>query len=257
MKRRCTNHAHIFDTMVSDTQVLAELTSNWLRYVGAYVSLCLLYLTVGIRLNRLTLVKGLLKCAPILFLIYSCVPVLQTFGKGPVGHVELARQFERVIFGLIFSCIGDFYLVFDAFFFHGIASFAIAQGIYVFLFHGQTLISVSLSYNEVITGVGVAIVSLSVYSYLFSKFSRILAIFLAAYCILISTMLWSSLVQLLHAYNQSNVMGAIGAGMFYTSDLLLGVNKWRIRIPFGPELVMVTYYLAQFLIMWSQIIFFV
>ena len=230
------------------------LTSNLLWYVGVYFGLCLVYVSVGIRLTT-TLGKALLKCAPTLFLINTCVSILQKFGRGPVGHVELSKQFELTLFSLIFSCIGDFYLIFDSFFIHGIASFAITQAIYIFLFRGHMLISLTLSSAELITAIGIMMVSLSVYFYLFPKLSRILAISLGCYCILISTMLWSSFVQMFHYCNCGTFIGVLGAAMFYLSDLLLGINRWRKNIPFGPELVMVTYYLAQSLILWSQVIF--
>ena len=231
---------------------IKDVTSNWQWYVGAYLGLCLAYVTVGIRLNS-TLIKALLKCAPTLFLINICISILQTFGRGPVGHVELSKQFERTLFGLIFSCIGDFYLIFDGFFIHGIASFAFTQAIYVFLFRGHTLISLTPSSAEMVVAVGILIVSLSVYFYLFAKLSRIIAICLGCYCILISTMLWSSLIQMLHSYNGGTLIGVLGASMFYLSDLLLGINRWRKSVLFGPELVMVTYYLAQIFIVWSQV----
>lgn len=228
--------------------MVSELTSN---KIFCYFVLCLLYIIVGKRLPT-KLGRGILKCLPIVLLLFTCVSVVQTFGRGPVGHTELTTQFGSVFFGLLFSCIGDFYLVFDGFFIHGIVSFAIAQAIYVGLFHGHTLISPSPSYNEVIAAAGIAVVSLSVYFYLLPKLNRILAACLFGYCVLISLMLWSSFAQMLHCHNASTVVGAIGAGMFYTSDLLLGVNRWRIKIMFGPELIMITYYVAQFLIVWSQ-----
>ena len=228
--------------------MVSDLTSNKLF---CYFVLCLLYIIVGKRLPT-KLGRGILKCSPTVFLLFTCVSVLQKIGRGPVGHVELITQFESALFGLLFSCIGDFYLVFDGFFIHGIVSFAIAQAIYICLFHGHMLISISPSYNELIAAAGIAVVSLSVYFYLLPKLNRILAVCLLGYCALISVMLWSSFAQMLHCHNANTVMGAVGAGMFYTSDLLLGVNRWRIKIMFGPELVMVTYYVAQVLIVWSQ-----
>ena len=249
------DHKKPSDTMVSNDESLAHMTSSWPWYMGVYVAFCLVYIFVGMKI-QFKLIRGLLKCAPIILLIYTCVSILQRFGRGPVGHVELTRHFERLLFGLIFSCIGDFYLVFEGFFIHGIASFAIAQLIYVSLFHGHKLILLSPSYNELLVGIAVAVVSLSVYSYLLPKLNRILAISLGGYCILISLMLWSSLVQILHSHDGGTFMGVIGAAMFYTSDLLLGVNRWRIKILFGSELVIVTYYVAQLLIFWSQIVLF-
>ena len=248
--------------MLSNDENLAAYaaTSIWPWYVGSYVVFSLVYIFVGIRVQFM-LLRGLLKCIPIVLLIYICVIILQTFGRVAVGHniVELTRQFERVLFGLIFSCIGDFYLTFEGFFIHGIVSFAIAQLIYIFLFDGHHLVLLSLSYNELLVGIAVAVISLSTYSYLLPKLSRILAISLAGYCILISIMLWSSLVQILHSQDNTGgaFMGVVGTAMFYTSDLLLGVNRWRIKILFGSELVMITYYIAQFLIFWSQVILFV
>ena len=241
--------------MTSSSESLTDMTSTWPWYVGIYVVFSLVYIFVGMRI-QLKLIKGLLKCAPILLLIYLCVTLLQRFGQGPVGHVELTMHFERVLFGLVFSCIGDIYLIFEGFFIHGIASFAIAQLIYIFLFHGHKLILLS-SYNELLVGIIVALVSLLVYSYLLPKLSRILAISLIGYCILISLMLWSSLVQMFHSHDRGTFVGVIGAAMFYTSDLLLGVNRWRIKILFGSELVMITYYVAQLSIFFSRIILFV
>lgn len=242
----------------NDENLAAYATSIWPWYVGSYVVFSLVYIFVGIRVQYKVL-RGLLKCTPIVLLIYICVTILQTFGRGAVGHMELTRHFERVFFGLIFSCIGDFYLTFEGFFIHGMVSFAIAQLIYIFLFNGHDLILPSLSYNELLVGIAVAVISLSTYSYLLPKLSRILAISLVGYCILISIMLWSSLVQILHSQDNTGgtFMGVVGAAMFYTSDLLLGVNRWRIKILFGSELVMITYYTAQLLIFWSQVVLFV
>lgn len=229
------------------------VSCSTLCYAGVYFTLCLVYIAVGIRsCNRV--VRVLLKCSPIVLLIVTCAANLQKFGRGPVGHTDLTKRFECVLFGLIFSCIGDFYLIFDGLFIHGIASFAIAQMVYIYLFHGHMLISQSTYYEGLITA-GVAMVSISVYLYLLPKLSRILAVSLLGYCTLISIMLWSSLAQMLRCHNASTIVGAVGASMFYTSDLLLGVNRWRIKMPFGPELVMITYYIAQFLITWSQIMF--
>ena len=239
--------------MVSSSDTLADLTSRWPWYVGIYIAFCLVYVVVGMRI-QVKLIRGVLKCAPIALLIYTCISVLQRFGRGPVGRVETKKQFERILFGLIFSLLGDFYLVFEEFFIHGVASFAVAQTIYIFLFRGHMLV-LSPTYGELLIAAGVAVVSLLVYSYISPKLGRIIAFCLAGYCTLISIMLWSSLAQTLHSHGTGTFMGAIGAAMFYTSDLLLAV-KWRIKIFWGSELVMITYYVAQFLIFSSQIVLF-
>ena len=61
-------------------------------------------------------------------------------------------------------------------------------------------------------------------------------------------MLWSALVQAQQNLNDLPILGTVEAVLFYTSDLLLTVNKWRKSVPFAPVLIMTTYYSAQLFI---------
>ena len=159
----------------------------------------------------------------------------------------------RLFFGLAFSCLGDCYLVFDSFFIHGLLAFACAHLIYIYVFNGAVLLFAIPGQSELTTAVAIGLVSLLVYFYVLPKLGCVLVVPAAMYCVLISLMLWCALVTLQYDPRPSTLQGALGACLFYTSDLILTLNRWRLQIPFGPHVIMITYYAAQFLIFFSII----
>lgn len=221
-------------------------------FLGMYSLLCLIYMTCGIKLST-KLGKMVLKIAPILFLILYFIWTATAIHIGPMQTVGDTENLERIIFGLVFSLLGDCYLVFDSFFIHGLLSFACAQLVYVVLFGGRILLHTMPCQSELVAAAAVGLVSLWVYCYIFPKLSRVLVAAAALYCLLISLMLWCALVMLMQQAELSTLLGAIGAAFFYTSDLLLAVDRWGSTIPFGPYLVIATYYAAQVCIFLSVI----
>lgn len=215
----------------------------------SYIILCLVYVIFGIRSSS-KLLKVILKCAPVFLLLAFIIYVTSKLNLGPIQGKGNAVDLERVIFGLIFSFLGDFYLVFDLLFLLGIISFAAAQLTYINLFGGWTLLyfSFSVDYNEIITAVAIALVSALVYFYILQKLSWVLVIPAALYCVLLSVMLWCALVSLQRDPSLPAILGAVGACLFYTSDLLLAVSRWRLNIPCGPYIIITTYYASQLLI---------
>ncbi len=221
---------------------------------GVYTLLCLIYMTCGIN-HSTKLLKMVLKCSPILFLIAFFIYTVSSLHIGPVQAVGEIGNLERVIFALIFSCLGDCYLVFDSFFIHGLLSFSCAHLIYISLFGGRMLVFIMPTlYSELITAAAVGLVSLLVYFYILARLGRVLVVPAAMYCVLISVMLWCALVTLQQDPQLSTLQGAIGAGLFYTSDLLLSLNRWgKGPIPYGNYLIIATYYAAQVFIFLSVI----
>lgn len=220
--------------------------------LGAYSVLCVIYMSCGMNLSS-KLLKMVLKSSPVLFLILFFIYTVTSIHMGPVQAVGEIENLERILFGLVFSFLGDCYLVFDGFFIHGLLSFACAQLVYVGLFGGRVLLFVMPSQSELMTAAAVGLVSLWVYCYVFPKLSRVLVVAAALYCLLISLMLWCALVTLLQNAQLATLQGAIGACLFYTSDLLLALNRWGLTIPCGPHLVIGTYYAAQVSIFLSVI----
>ena len=220
--------------------------------LGMYSVLCITYMTCGIHLS-MKLGKMTLKSSPILFLILYFISAVTSVHMGPVQAVGDIGNLQRIIFGLIFSFLGDCYLVFDSLFIHGLVSFACAQLVYVGLFGGRTLLFTMPSQSGLVAAAAVGLVSLWVYCYVYPKLSRVLVVAAALYCLLISLMLWCALVTVMQDTKLSTLLGAIGACLFYTSDLLLAIDRWGSTIPHGPYLVIATYYAAQVFIFMSVI----
>lgn len=221
-----------------------ELMTQWYFFPGVYIFLSLVYLLVGLRVKN-KLIKVILKCAPVTFLVSLSVSFLTSNRFGPL---DPNPSLEHIIWALIFSLLGDFYLVFDSLFLLGVGSFTIAQTIYIYLFEGPVLLAHSFGQTEIITAIAIALVSAVLYLYFLPKLTRLFAIVLLVYCVLISTMLWSAVVRSQQNPNTSTMSAAVGACLFYTSDLILALKKWRLKIPYGDVLVMSTYFSAQMFI---------
>lgn len=220
--------------------------------LGTYAVLCLTYMVIGMNFTS-GFLRMLLKCFPILYLVGFFFYVVTSLPLGPVTPVGNIGNLERIAFGLMFSCLGDAYLVFDSFFIHGLISFACAHLIYIGYFGGGILLFVIPSYPELVIAAAVGLISLLVYCYIFSELSYVLVVPAALYCLLISLMLWCAIVTMQQNVQLSTVHGALGACLFYMSDLLLSINRWKHQIPLGPHLVIGLYYSAQILIFLSVI----
>ena len=213
-----------------------------------YVALCKLYLFLGLRAHS-NAVKLVLKCSPVAFLgVVVALRVLNT--RAPVTSMGpgSAGKLSQLFWGLLFSCIGDGYLVFPEYFLFGVAAFTIAQAIYVTLFSGRLVVLMDLSTEEVVAALGVAVVSALLFAAVMRKMGSRMLLPAAIYAVLISMMLWSALVQANRNLSQLTLLGAVGALMFYLSDMLLIVNKWSVSVPFANVFIMATYYAGQLLI---------
>ena len=176
--------------------------------------------------------KVTLKIAPIATL--TCHVLSKTLTSQDSGVATL-------LIALLFSLLGDWLLVYQnssTYFILGIVAFGIQQILYTILFgfFVDGLFPI---------GLVVAIISILIYFYLLPKMKQLLILPAAVYCILIGCMLWRALVR----FNKyGGLMNASGAVIFYVSDSLLAINKFRHRIPYGDTLIMITYYTAQLFI---------
>ena len=224
--------------------------------------------------------KAVLKCLPISLLLGQVIVSLGTHrtswdeerindGTQTSGVVKIC---QLLLLGLALSCVGDALLVFDATVaLFGMVSFAIAQGVYIAFFGLTTGQLVELSMFELLSGLVVLVLSLSILL-LFSwrlnntlksgdrgmrwRFIGLVMPIALLYFMLISLMLWSALLQVQKRGDLVGVLGAIGALLFYVSDVLIAAGAiWRLRVLLhGRILVMVSYYGAQLLISLSVLI---
>lgn len=201
-----------------------------LMVVVLYISLAVGYLVwcaVGNLHNKW--LKVTLKIAPIVTL--QCYVLSKTVTAEDLRLVTL-------LIALLFSLLGDWLLVYQnnsICFVLGIVTFGVQQILYTILF--------GFAIDGLFPiGLIVAIVSILIYLYLLPKMKQFLVLPSAVYCILIGCMLWRALVRF-HRYG--GLLNASGAVMFYLSDSLLAINKFRRRIAYGDTLIMITYYTAQ------------
>ena len=139
------------------------------------------------------------------------------------------------VLGLIFSFLGDFFLLLKSGFLLGLGSFLLAHIFYIISFKKRSLSRVS---------VGVIVVLLlylvSLISFLFPHLKE-MKIPVIIYGIIISTMLYFSIKT------QEKLL-IVGALFFVISDSILSVNLFVSSSLLHNLLVMITYVLAQVLL---------
>ena len=223
---------------------------EWYWAAALYTILCKVYIFLGMpKLEERKVFKAVMKCAPTMFLLAAVgVEMSQSYAPMSAAAPGSRQKQSRLFWGLVFSCIGDAYLVFPEFFLFGIVAFAIAQAIYTSLFGGGIGLFFEAESNELMSGLAIALIAVLFALYLLPKLKKVLVIPVVIYSCLISLMLWSAVVQLQRRPSDESIIGAIGASMFFTSDLLYAVNKWRLQIPYAQVFIMLTYYTAQLFI---------
>ena len=151
-----------------------------------------------------------------------------------------------VLLGLIFSLGGDVALMFETprWFRLGLISFLLAHIAYIraFLFYGP------LQPKDAISGILIALFAFAVFLYLRPGLGR-LQLPVLLYILVISLMLNRAIATLTNSYAapMQAVFISVGAFLFFVSDLMLAINKFRR--PFRlHRLNLIPYFLGQFLI---------
>lgn len=154
---------------------------------------------------------------------------------------SLHRFAYGILAGLLFSCIGDIFLVYKEHYFnHGLCAFAIAQLIYAINFGFKPF---KWSVLLVLSLLGCA-----AYIILYPSLFGPLVYLAGVYTALISYMTWRAIARLQffeRRWTWSKLSGCFGAVLFSISDVTIGVNKFLFPVPYVRAIVMVTYYAAQ------------
>lgn len=222
----------------------------WHWCTPLYAAMCTLFILLEFRTNS-RMVRVIFKCLPLALLIGTVARNL-LLSNAPVSSSApgSVSKLSQLFWGLVFSCIGDAYLVFPDYFALGVIAFALTQSIYLSLFGGLILFQ-SATGIEVLLGLIVAAISCLVSLPVVRLVKPTLSILVLLYSALISMMLWSALVQAYRSLDYHTVFGAVGATMFYISDLLLCINKWKMKLPHAQVFIMSTYYSAHLCITFS------
>lgn len=148
--------------------------------------------------------------------------------------------YEKVILtGLIFSTIGDVFLIKDKkFFIQGLISFLIGHICYIVAFWTNPNLPSGLIYLAYI------IFFLSI----LWKYLESLKIPVLVYATAIALMSWMALSRTIENHNHHTLHAFLGSVMFVISDSLLAYNKFKSPILYAHIWILATYFLAQWLI---------
>jgi uncharacterized membrane protein YhhN len=149
-----------------------------------------------------------------------------------------------IIAGLAFSLLGDIALMLpEGYFLAGLGSFAVTHALYLVAFvgvAGWALVSPTTAF--------VVLIALMLGRWLWPGIRRSLRIPVLIYIVLISTMLSQVLGATIEEGSSRIVLAALGASLFFISDGLLAVNRFRMPFKGSSGAVLSTYWIGQWLI---------
>jgi uncharacterized membrane protein YhhN len=178
-------------------------------------------------------------------LLMPALIILLLQGANPI------RSKKLVLIGLIFSWLGDVFLLFETknplFFICGLASFLLTHVCYVIYFLAHRKSSISLLNKQPIIILLVIVYGAGLFVFLL-PYLGVLKIPVLVYAVVICSMLLSAV----HVYSKVNVpsnkLYVAGALLFVVSDSLLAVNKFYHPIVLSHTSIMLTYCMAQYFI---------
>lgn len=147
-----------------------------------------------------------------------------------------------ILVGLIFSTIGDVFLIKDRkFFVQGLVAFLIGHICFVVAFYTTPNWFSSIFY-------------LAYVAFFLSILWRDLGslkIPVIVYSLALAAMSWFALSRMIENHNHHTFHAFLGSISFVISDSLLAYNKFKSPIPLSPVWILGTYFLAQWLIAMS------
>ncbi|XP_013409629.1 lysoplasmalogenase-like protein TMEM86A [Lingula anatina] len=217
------------------TRPLTVLKSVGPKLVPFFKTLAIYFVLFGDEASYGSIFYAIIKCLPVISLIVFVL----LHGMNLSEYYAYSR---RILAGLIFSCLGDIFLVWKHYCFeHGLAMFAVAQLLYASAFGMRPL--------NPWAGLVISFLGSIVYTILSPGLTGIMNILVPMYLILILFMAWRAVarVQLFDdLWTWTKLCGCAGSIAFLISDLTIALDKFVMPIPFGHTIIMTTYYAAQF-----------
>lgn len=185
----------------------------------------------------------------VLAAILKCLPILCLCGFIWFQSIDPTTQLHsysaKILYGLVFSCLGDIFIVWEyTHFEYGIVAFAIAHLFYVS--------ALGLKPLNLKLGLALLILNSFVYFLFLPALRGFLVTAVAVYMFVIMLMIWRALSGVQSDVSKEGDSGqwrkqsaCLGALLFATSDLILGLNKFSLPIPFARALIMMGYYGGQ------------
>lgn len=173
-------------------------------------------------------------------MVFKLIPMFLTIAIAATTRTDARKYYWLVVVGLIFCTIGDYTL---QWFIVGLSSFLVGHLFYIAAFSTTDVQPTpkAVKYGLITFG---AVMLGWMGSTLLGRGEVVLAIAVAMYIIVISTMGWTSF----RTFSRFAIIGAI---LFIVSDTILAINRFITDVPFSHELIMSTYYGAQIFIAFS------
>ena len=154
-----------------------------------------------------------------------------------------------ILVGLLFSLIGDVFLIFpERYFTKGLIAFLVGHIFYIFAF------LVPNGFNFTIW-IFLPIVLLSIlYLKIILPYSGKKTLPIIIYIVIIAIMGWTALEGFYTVQTMGTLFAAIGAILFMLSDSILAYNKFRKQFYSAELIILSTYYTAQWLLALSIVV---
>ena len=199
--------------------------------------------------TRTLAATGMFLCLAVLFFLPVEIPHSVAFPVFLLFITSIGLTGWQVSAALLFSALGDYAGSLGSFLFQ-MGAFAVAHVFYVWFFLKRYLAKVE--HDRKLTGKAkgyLAMLLICVAGLLTVVFTKIVPsvpagvtrIGVGVYAVLISSMLLTGMLQ-------RSTLYALGAVLFVFSDFIIAWNKFIEPVPYRTYLVMVTYYLAQWLL---------
>lgn len=175
-----------------------------------------------------------------------------------VLRVPLTPERLPFLLGLVFSLLGDIFLMprGTRWFLVGMGAFSVAQVMYIWGFNLSMVTLPVLVVGLVAWLVGVILIHMMVNRFSgSSSINKAILPFMKGYGALVLAMVISALLCLARPAwsDRAAVMAGIGGILFFLSDGMIALDKLDRRLPKYRFWIIVTYHLAQFLIVGAVI----
>ena len=149
-----------------------------------------------------------------------------------------------IAIGLFFSLLGDIALLRPAdYFLPGLIAFLFAHIAYLIAFTRDAKFPAHFSIWLLFL-----LVAATLYCYLFAGLPGILKLPVAVYALLLASMAGQAMGRYAVLHSRAGRLAAIGAALFMLSDALLSIDRFRAPLPRASLLILVPYFLGQWLI---------
>ena len=177
---------------------------------------------------------------PLTTLLILCIPL-------SIWVSRKSRYVGYVSAGLLLSAIGDLLLSFAAdYFLYGLIAFLLAHVAYLLAFSERTPFPASPRVWQTYFAF-----SIIFYLFLYHALPPALRIAVAVYCIFLTSMAAQAMGRFLVRRDRFALAAALGALLFLISDCILSIDRFQSAISAVHWLVLVPYYMGQWLIAFS------